>query len=65
MSFLMFLGYFLTSMFIWRLINIGIIVILKYMAKKRVEKAIKDGRIKMISLEELDELTNDGKKTWN
>jgi len=53
MSFLTFLGYFMVSMFLWKMVCVGVNIVASKFFKWRLNGAIKSGKIKMISMEDL------------
>lgn len=68
MTFLQFFGYYIGSQVALQLIIVTYFLIKQRFQKSSLQKDIKGGKIKMVTMEDLmDELSEnkEGKKTWN
>lgn len=70
MSFFTFLLYFTGSMVIWYTVSFLIINTFKFFAQRRFNNKVKNGEIKMMTMDELIEKIQDGKQpgddgTWH
>ena len=63
MSFLTFLMYFIISKIIYDALNVGLYFLYKKYVNYKFQKALKEGTIKIVKLNDLVEDNSD--KTWN
>lgn len=67
MNFLTFFLYFIASSFLYQLLNTAVYIVIKKYMKYKLEKDIKSGKIKMVTLQDLlGQVPEDGgDQTWN
>lgn len=64
MSFLSFCLYFIGSMLVWKVIQIGFYLVYKKYMNYKFQKAVKDGKVKFVTIDDIFEnKKEDG--TWH
>lgn len=66
MTFLQFFGYYIASNLILQFTLLGFFTLRKKYIQSQIEKAFKNGQIRMVTMDELvDQMGAGDKKTWN
>jgi len=66
MTFLQFLGYFLVSQFLYQCLILGLYALRRYFAQRTLDNMVANGKIKIMTHEQLLEMmSEEEKKTWN